>query len=358
MHSSSIQDKVPPDDSHDISDIQDMEGVKSQVVGSGISSDKISFKEVVSSSSQWFPEAKAVYLSSMEWDEPELEAPTGVNVVQFSKEKLSQLRKPWGLTLMGKCLGILVRPSFITQRVRLMWKPRGTLEVIDLGKDTYLFRFSLQDDYERALFGGPWYVLDHYLMVTQWQPNFIPTHNPFSSMAVWIHLPELPVEYYDKEALFTIASKLGKPIRVDYATNHLTRARYARICIEINLSKPITSKIWIGNQWQVILYENLHSLCFVCGRIGHQKNQCTESKGKTVMVQLESESGEGTDGSQLYPSQNIDTGVSNAKDDGGTFVSNNQGLQSPTRNSPSPLKVSTKKSLGEEFGPWTMVSHP
>ncbi|XP_048491336.1 uncharacterized protein LOC125492674 [Beta vulgaris subsp. vulgaris] len=176
-------------------------------------------------------------------------------------------------------------------------------------------------------------------------------------MAVWIHLPELPVEYYDKEALFTIASKLGKPIRVDYATNHLTRARYARICIEINLSKPITSKIWIGNQWQVILYENLHSLCFVCGRIGHQKNQCTESKGKAVMAQHESGSGEETDGSQLYSSQNIDTGVSNAKDDGGTFVSNNQKLQSPTRNPPSPLKVSTKESLGEEFGPWTMVSH-
>ncbi|XP_048502653.1 uncharacterized protein LOC125498480 [Beta vulgaris subsp. vulgaris] len=283
MHSRSIQDPNWLEDEQIISNDQGMEGVKSQAITTNISSDRVSFKEIVTNSSQWFSEAKAVYLNSMEWDEPEIESPAGENVVQFSKEKLAQLRKPWGLALMGKCFGIAVRPSFMTQKVRSIWKPRGSLEVIDLGKETYLFRFGLQDNYEKALFGGPWYILDHYLMLTQWQPNFRPTYNPFNKLALWIHLPELPVEYYDKEALFTIASKLGKPIREDYATNHITRARYARVCVEINLTKPILSKVWIGNQWQVILYENLHSLCFHCGRIGHQKNQCIEFKGKAPM---------------------------------------------------------------------------
>lgn len=85
---------------------------------------------------------------------------------------------------MGKCLGINVRPSFITQRTNIMWRPKGSLETIDLGHNIFLFRFSLQDDYERALFGGSWFILDHYLMSTKWKPNFRPSVNPFEKMVV------------------------------------------------------------------------------------------------------------------------------------------------------------------------------
>ncbi|XP_021742861.1 uncharacterized protein LOC110708943 [Chenopodium quinoa] len=187
---------------------------------------------------------------------------------------------------MGKCLGISVRPSFITQRVRVMWKLRGSLEVIDLGKDVYLFRFSVTEDYERARLGGPWFVLDHYLMLTKWKPNFRPSMNPFNRMMVWIRFPKLPVEYYDKLALFEVAKTAENPIRVDYATDHLTRARYARVCIDIDLTLPLVNSIWVSNGWQQIDYENIHSLCFNCGIIGHLKEKCSlNNKGKQFVTQ-------------------------------------------------------------------------
>lgn len=180
-----------------------------------------SFKEVVATSSQWFNEARKIMISSMEWEEPELDPPQSSINVQFPIDTLAKLREPWKLTLMGKCLGIYVRPSFITMRTRAMWRPKGSLEVIDIGKNVYLFRFSDHNDYERALFGGPWFILDHYLMLTKWKPNFRPSSNPFETISIWIRFPELPVEYYNKDALFEIAQKAGKPIRVDYATDHI-----------------------------------------------------------------------------------------------------------------------------------------
>lgn len=128
-----------------------------------------------------------------------------------------------------------------------MWRPKGSLEVIDLGHNIFLFRFSILDDFERALFGGPWFVLDHYLVLTKWNPNFRPSSNPFNSQAAWIRFRELSVEYYDKEALFQIAKAAGKPIKVDFATNQLTRARYARVCIIMDLAKPLVPWIWVGN---------------------------------------------------------------------------------------------------------------
>ncbi|XP_021853784.1 uncharacterized protein [Spinacia oleracea] len=187
-----------------------------------------SFREAVASSSQWFSEAKKIVDNTMEWNDGETMMPKNELSVPFSKLTLDRLRSPWKLCLMGKCMGINVRPNFMEARVRAMWRVKGSMEVIDLGKNVFLFRFTQTVDYERALFWGPWFILDHYLMITTWKPNFRPSINQFDTMSVWIRIEELPVEYYDKEALFAIARVVGKPIRVDYATDKVARAQFAR----------------------------------------------------------------------------------------------------------------------------------
>ena len=41
--------------------------------------------------------------------------------------------------------------------------------------------------------------------------------SPFSS-AAWVRFPELPVEYFNKLALFDMAKILRNPLKVDFAT--------------------------------------------------------------------------------------------------------------------------------------------
>ena len=130
-----------------------------------------------------------------------------------------------------------IRSSFMAQRVKILWLPKGRVETIDVGHNTYLFRFSMIDDLERAQFGGPWFILDHYLMLTTWKPSFRSSMNPFSKLIAWIRFPELPVEYLNKHALFNIAKVAGRPIRVDYATDQISKGRYARVCVEIELAQ-------------------------------------------------------------------------------------------------------------------------
>ncbi|XP_021750991.1 uncharacterized protein LOC110716653 [Chenopodium quinoa] len=108
-------------------------------------------------------------------------------------------------------------------------------------------------------------------------------------MTVWIRFPELPVEYYDKEALFDITKLAGNPLRVDYVTDHLTRARYARVCIDIYISSPFITNVRVGNSWQCIEYENIQCLCFLCGKIGHSKDKCTLSQVVVDIASLDKE---------------------------------------------------------------------
>lgn len=113
-------------------------------VSKGISSRKQfqSFREAVTSSSQWFVEAQKIITTSTEWEDIEEIPPDGDLAVQFNKLTLDRLRLPWKLTLMGKCLGINIKPNFMETRVRAVWRTKYALEVIDIGKNVFLFRLT------------------------------------------------------------------------------------------------------------------------------------------------------------------------------------------------------------------------
>lgn len=65
-------------------------------------------------------------------------------------------------------------------------------------------------------------------------------------MAIWVMLNELPVEYYDGEVLRQIGQALGKVLRVDTHTATEARGRYSRLCVQVDVSKPLITMVRIG----------------------------------------------------------------------------------------------------------------
>ena len=107
-------------------------------------------------------------------------------------------------------------------------------------------------------------------------------------MLIWIQLPGLPIEYYDSLILFEIAKLLGKPIKLDVHTGNMNRARYARICIEMDSTQPLPSKIRIDSIVQAVHYELKSLFCYSCGCLGHiapQCNKCLDNKQKNVNLE-------------------------------------------------------------------------
>lgn len=75
----------------------------------------------------------------------------------------------------------------------------GRLDVIDLGKKFFLTRFCCKEDQDKVLRNGPWFIGEHFLSIRPWEPNFKPSTTNVSSIAVWIRLNELSIEYYEVE---------------------------------------------------------------------------------------------------------------------------------------------------------------
>lgn len=125
-----------------------------------------------------------------------------------------------------------------------------------------------------ALHEGPWFVLNHFLPVRQWEPKFLASEAELTYSAIWSGLPELTTEFYDLEILQKVGSKLGKLLKIDTCTSTATRGRYARICIEVAIEKPLKTHVFIGSHKQIIHYEGLNLLCVSCGRLGHHTRIC------------------------------------------------------------------------------------
>lgn len=92
-------------------------------------------------------------------------------------------------------------------------------------------------------------------------------------------------------------------LRVDTHTAAKSRGRFARLYVQISLDKPLIKRLQIGGLEQPVLYEGLSSLCFTCGRVGHNAEVCPYHARAPENIGVEE--GEGTE--VTSPSQKENT---------------------------------------------------
>ena len=200
----------------------------------------------------------------------------GSTRILFLKEEKSRMRAPWQSVLIIKPFGRKVGFNFLDARIHSSWAPTGRMDCIDLGLDNYIVNFEKPVDMDNVLKGGPWFIGHQFLAITQWEPRFKASTAEFSSVAVWIRLPELPIEFYEPSALLKIGKAIGPVLRIDANTANGVRGRFARICVQVNLDKPLIRKLYLGKIEQFVQYEGINTLCFLCGRIGHKREACPQ----------------------------------------------------------------------------------
>ena len=198
----------------------------------------------------------------------------GMAEVKLSKETKARIKAPWSKALTVKVYGRFVGFHYLTFKLNALWKPMAKMDCVTLGKGFFLVRFSCSDDFDRVVRGCPLFIGEHFLTIKPWEPYFKASDAKLTSVAVWVRLPELPIEFYDASVLKEIGSVIGPILRVDSYTALETRGGYARLCVHLDLEKPLISSIRVGRLVQRVLYEGISSLCFCCGKLGHKQDNC------------------------------------------------------------------------------------
>ena len=73
------------------------------------------------------------------------------------------------------------------------------------------------------------------LAIEEWRPNFKPQRDQVNKAMVWMRMPGLSIEYWERDIVLTIATNSGRPVEVDLCTAKLERGAFARVCVEAQL---------------------------------------------------------------------------------------------------------------------------
>ncbi|KAK4253924.1 hypothetical protein QN277_010539 [Acacia crassicarpa] len=198
----------------------------------------------------------------------------------FSAKMKKKLYKAWNKAVIVKLLGRSIGYKLLLSILQKLWAKRGVLSLINIGNGFFVVKLTNKVDYDNALTGGPWLIFDHYLTVRPWEPNFHPMKASIDKVAVWVRLPSVFLEYYNKEALTWIGNRLGETIKIDTNTSGHLRGHYIRICVLVDLEKQLMSGFSLEGEDYYLEYEGLHLLCTNCGRYGHRSGECKIGKGK------------------------------------------------------------------------------
>ncbi|MCI25113.1 hypothetical protein A2U01_0046302, partial [Trifolium medium] len=150
---------------------------------------------------------------------------------------------PWKDALVIKLLGKKLGYNMMKKKLETTWKLVGGIELMDIGNAFYMVKFDGEDDKNKVINGGPWMIYDHYLAVSLWSPTFNAATATIDKTMVWIRIPSLNlVYYYDESLLWALASMVGNPVKVYLHTLRVERGRFARMCVEIDLTKPVVGQ--------------------------------------------------------------------------------------------------------------------
>ncbi|KAM3205389.1 hypothetical protein P3L10_028799 [Capsicum annuum] len=196
------------------------------------------------------------------------------NTIILTAEEKNRIYHPWSYSVIIKLMRRKINHAHLKNRLSVLWKPMEKSILIDLGSDYFIVKFLKEDSMQIALQKDLWFINGAFLSVKRWHPNFVASKAHKTVSVIWIHLPELPTEYYDHSILSKISSKLGKLVKTYICTSATLRGRYARICIEVPLGVPIKTHVYIGSLKYTIVYEGADILCTNCGMIGHTHGMC------------------------------------------------------------------------------------
>ncbi|XP_054792525.1 uncharacterized protein LOC129298145 [Prosopis cineraria] len=160
----------------------------------------------------------------------------GPNVIIPPAEK-ERLAKKWKNTLIVTLLGRMVRSEYMESKLPQMWGCYGDIEVID-------------------------------------KENFESNEEKITKIVDWIHISQLPLDYYDQGILYVLGSQIDHVLKVETTTIKRKKGRFARLCVKLDLNATLRPIVLINRKEKRIQYESIHLICLKCGRYKHDADNC------------------------------------------------------------------------------------
>ncbi|XP_058783664.1 uncharacterized protein LOC131658381 [Vicia villosa] len=207
----------------------------------------------------------------------EFVAPKVVNgeiEVEIEEDDIASEIRYWDTALIMYVLGGDLSMNTVKQFMIRNWNFAKLPDMFFNDEGYFILRFPSMDDKDLVLTKGPYTIHNMPMLLTDWKPNFDLKKDMLRTIPIWVTLPHLPLHLWGQRSLSKIGSALGTPLVTDECTANKLRVSYARILVEMDITKPPITEISIrdaeGNKRkQIVEYDWRPNYCDKCQRIGH-----------------------------------------------------------------------------------------
>ncbi|CAI9109381.1 OLC1v1009194C1 [Oldenlandia corymbosa var. corymbosa] len=144
-----------------------------------------------------------------------------------------------------------------------------------------LIHFEQKDDCQCCWIRTFWNIGGFSMRILKLTPGFRFEEDP-PVVPIWVSLYDLPIEFMHPEVIYSMATSLGQPLKVDTPTLNMTSPFVVRFCVEVDLTKDLPKSVRVGKKGrkheQLFTFEHVPSYCVKCSKIGHKDSECRIGK--------------------------------------------------------------------------------
>ncbi|GJR17132.1 RNA-directed DNA polymerase, eukaryota, reverse transcriptase zinc-binding domain protein [Tanacetum coccineum] len=213
----------------------------------------------------------------------------GEKVVVFDKEIIKKGSEKWKFTVCGYFVGYKVGVNELKYNTRRMWGRFGLKDSVVDAEGMCYFKFKHEEGMNYVIDQSLWLVNGKPLLVQKWDPETVITKESPCKIPIWIRLLNVPLEAWSVRGISALASRLGRPIKMDQITTDICktgtgRLGYARVLIKIRVEDEFIDKIEVNyvdemkkvksTKWVRVEYTWKPDRCSHCKVFGHSVMRC------------------------------------------------------------------------------------
>ncbi|XP_048502800.1 uncharacterized protein LOC125498608 [Beta vulgaris subsp. vulgaris] len=212
----------------------------------------------------------------------------GKPTAKLDKKAIDMLSEQWANALIMYVVGQNPTINAMNAYLKSQWSLSLEPTVYKHEAGYFIAKFCSQEDRDSIIYAGPHLFYGKPLIVKQWTASFDFHKEVLKVIPIWVRLPNLPLNCWSDDSLSRIGSLLGVPIYADECTTKIFRVSFARILVEMDVTKEIPKVLTIEDPSgkvfsQQVIYDWLPAYCNKCQVIGHN---CAHSLAKKSVKEV------------------------------------------------------------------------
>ena len=159
----------------------------------------------------------------------------------------------------------------------------------EVGNNLFLAVFVTEEHMMDVLDRSPWSFDKRLVLLKRFEGDLSPSNVKFQWSPFWIRVFNIPIKNMNTTISKRIAKEIGTPLLIDAPKSGLAWGPFLRMRVDIDITKPLMRGKMVHIEdmeegWVYFKYERLPIFCYCCEILGHQEQECPNTRRGCISV--------------------------------------------------------------------------